>query len=742
MEALLRSTGGSPPLHTAKISRLAISNRIFAAVYASAVLTLLYHHLETLADSTTSISSLLISLSLLIADLILAFMWTTTQSFRMHPVYRTESPESLAKVVTDQTDCVPAMDVFICTADPYKEPPMGVVNTALSVMAYDYPPEKLSLYVSDDGGSAPTLFAFLEAAKFAAHWLPFCRKNDVVERSPEVYFASNDCRFSEAQKIKTMYESMKVRVENVVERGKVGDEFITGEEESQAFNKWTDGFTRQDHPTVIQVILDKSKDRDITGHVMPNLIYVSREKSMTSHHHFKAGALNVLIRVSAIMMNSPIILTLDCDTYSNDPKTLQRVLCYFSDTKVESKVGYIQFPQKFHGINKNDIYGCEIKRLFVINPQGMDGLNGPNHVGTGCFFNRRVFFGGPSALLLPELPELSPYHVVNKPIQSPQVLKLAHRVAGCNYENQTQWGFKVGVRYGSLVEDYFTGYRVQCEGWKTIFCNPDRPAFYGEAPISLIDVLNQNKRWAIGLLEVAFSKYCPLTFGISLMGPLMGLAYAHYAFWPIWSIPAAIYAFVPQFTLLNGVTIFPKVSEPWFVLYLFLFFGAYGQDLLDFIVGGGTFQRWWGDQRMWMIRSLSCFLFGSIEYSMKSLGISTHGFNVTSKVLNEEQSKRYEQGVFEFGVHSPLFVPLTMAAITNLAALIFAIVTILRGGGGDFERLLMQLLIVAFAVVNCLPVYEAMIFRSNKGGIPIKTTLLATFLTLTLFAVAYVTLRN
>lgn len=202
MEALLRSTRGSPPLHTAKISRLAISNRIFAAVYASAVLTLLYHHLETLAHSTTSISSLLISLSLLIADLILAFMWATTQSFRMHPIYRTESPESLAKVVKDQPDCVPAMDVFICTADPYKEPPMGVVNTALSVMAYDYPAEKLSLYVSDDGGSALTLFAFLEAAKFAAHWLPFCRKNDVVERSPEVYFASIDCRFSEAQKIK------------------------------------------------------------------------------------------------------------------------------------------------------------------------------------------------------------------------------------------------------------------------------------------------------------------------------------------------------------------------------------------------------------------------------------------------------------------------------------------------------------------------------------------------------------
>ena len=117
----------------------------------------------------------------------------------------------------------------------------------------------------------------------------------------------------------------------------------------------------------------------------------------------------------------------------------------------------------------------------------------------------------------------------------------------------------MGVRYGSLVEDFFTGYCLQCEGWKSIFCNPERAAFYGDAPISLVDVLNQNKRWVSGFLEVSFSKYCPLTFGTRFMGPLMGLAYAHYSFWAIWSIPAATYAFLPQLALLSGVTIFPKV---------------------------------------------------------------------------------------------------------------------------------------------------------------------------------------
>ena len=118
---------------------------------------------------------------------------------------------------------------------------------------------------------------------------------------------------------------------------------------------------------------------------------------------------------------------------------------------------------------------------------------------------------------------------------------------------------QLGFRYRSLVEDYYTGFRLQCEGWKSAFCNPNKPTFLGDAPITLVDALNQIKRWDIGLLEVAISKYSPITFGVKSMGLLMGLCYANYAFWPILSIPITIYAFLPQFTLLKGISIFPEV---------------------------------------------------------------------------------------------------------------------------------------------------------------------------------------
>ena len=45
-----------------------------------------------------------------------------------------------------------------------------------------------------------------------------------------------------------------------------------------------------------QVLLESGKDIDVSGHSMPNLIYVTREKSITSPHHYKAGALNTLVR--------------------------------------------------------------------------------------------------------------------------------------------------------------------------------------------------------------------------------------------------------------------------------------------------------------------------------------------------------------------------------------------------------------------------------------------------------------
>ncbi|XP_010267672.1 PREDICTED: cellulose synthase-like protein G3 [Nelumbo nucifera] len=587
------------PLHSFEVLRRTPLNRAFALVYATAISALLYRHTLSLlsGSATTFFSFSLVSFSLLLSDAVLAFMWVTEQAFRMRPVRRKVFIENLSRVVDEKN--FPALDVFICTADPFKEPPLRAINTALSVMAYDYPTDKVSVYVSDDGGSQLTLFSLMEAAKFATHWLPFCKEFRIEERCPDAYFRStHSC--AQTEKMKIMYGMMKEKIESVMERrGGFVNDFISSDHHRQAFNKWTPGFTRQDHPTVIEVLLDSGTDKDVTGRAMPNLVYVSREKSSSWPHHFKAGALNVLLRVSETMSNAPVVLTLDCDMYSNDPRTPLRVLCHLFDPVVAPKLAYIQFPQRFHGIDKHDIYGNEQKHLFQLNPMGSDGSAGPNYVGSGCFFRRRSLFGGPFSFLSSGVLQLQA-----KPIMSATPSALSHHVASCTFEHATDWGYKMGFRYGSLVEDYYTGYRLQCEGWKSVFCNPNRAAFLGDVPLNLTDALTQNRRWCVGLLEVGFSRYNPITFGIRSMGLLMALNYAHYAYWPIWSIPITIYAIVPQLALINGLSIFPTMWDPWFYLYWFLFLGAYGQDAIEFTLAGSTIQRWWNDQRMWLIRGI------------------------------------------------------------------------------------------------------------------------------------------
>ncbi|KAK9094686.1 hypothetical protein Scep_026155 [Stephania cephalantha] len=190
-------SNSSPPLHTFYVHRREVPYRLFAVVYLSALLLLFYHYLYKLSNlvkisNSASFPSIFLHLSMIFSDFVLAFMWATAQAFRMRPIRRQTFADNLAKML-DKSGEYPRLDVFICTADPYKELPLSVVDTALSVMGYEYPTDKISVYVSDDGGSKLTLFAFIEAVRFACHWLPFCREKRLVERSPEAYFSNNHC---------------------------------------------------------------------------------------------------------------------------------------------------------------------------------------------------------------------------------------------------------------------------------------------------------------------------------------------------------------------------------------------------------------------------------------------------------------------------------------------------------------------------------------------------------------------
>ncbi|KAG5545589.1 hypothetical protein RHGRI_017925 [Rhododendron griersonianum] len=106
-----------------------------------------------------------------------AFNWVLTVSSKWNQVEYQTYPQRVLQRKLE----LPPVDMFVTTADPVLEPPILTVNTVLSLLALDYPADKLACYVSDDGGSPLTFYSLVEASKFAKLWVPFCKKYSIQD---------------------------------------------------------------------------------------------------------------------------------------------------------------------------------------------------------------------------------------------------------------------------------------------------------------------------------------------------------------------------------------------------------------------------------------------------------------------------------------------------------------------------------------------------------------------------------
>ena len=72
------------------------------------------------------------------------------------------------------------------------------------------------------------------------------------------------------------------------------------------------------------------------------------------------------IRVSSEISNGPIILNVDCDMYSNNSQSILDALCCFMDERRSHGIAFVQFPQKFENVTKNDIYGASLRVISEV----------------------------------------------------------------------------------------------------------------------------------------------------------------------------------------------------------------------------------------------------------------------------------------------------------------------------------------------------------------------------------------
>ncbi|WCJ18426.1 Cellulose synthase family protein [Euphorbia peplus] len=162
-----------------------------------------------------------------ICEIWFAISWILDQFPKWLPVNRETYLDRLALRYDREGEPsqLAAVDIFVSTVDPLKEPPLVTANTVLSILAVDYPVDKVSCYVSDDGAAMLTFEALAETSEFARKWVPFAKRYNIEPRAPEWYFTQKidylkdkvqTSFVKDRRAMKREYEEFKIRINALV----------------------------------------------------------------------------------------------------------------------------------------------------------------------------------------------------------------------------------------------------------------------------------------------------------------------------------------------------------------------------------------------------------------------------------------------------------------------------------------------------------------------------------------------
>ncbi|EFJ14485.1 cellulose synthase-like D2-2, glycosyltransferase family 2 protein [Selaginella moellendorffii] len=770
----------------------------------------------------------------IVCELWFAFSWILDQLPKLCPVNRTtnlavlkdEFERPTAKNPKGRSD-LPGIDIFVSTADPEKEPSLVTANTILSILAAEYPVEKLCCYLSDDGGSLLTFEALAEAASFSRIWVPFCRKHSIEPRNPEAYFmlkgdpTKNKVRadfVKDRRRVKREYDEFKVRINGLGDAIRRRSDAYNAHEEIRAKRIQVDSgcnpgeplnvpkatwmadgthwpgtwlssgseHGRGDHAGIIQVMLAPPSTEHLMGSAdndnnlidtsdcdirLPMLVYVSREKRAGYDHNKKAGAMNALVRTSAIMSNGAFILNLDCDHYVYNSLAFREGMCFMMDNGGD-RIGFVQFPQRFEGIDHNDRYANHNTVFFDVNMRALDGIQGPVYVGTGCLFRRVALYGFDpprcktrscwnrrktrltkkntgismeeneddleAQTLLPKrygtstsfVASISNAEFQGRPLSGQGVMlgrpaaslisprepldaatvAEAINVISCWYEDKTEWGQNVGWTYGSVTEDVVTGYTMHNKGWKSVYCVTKRDAFRGTAPINLTDRLHQVLRWATGSVEIFYSRNNAL-FASTRMKFLQRIAYLNVGIYPFTSIFLTVYCFLPALSLLTGKFIVQTLNVTFLVYLLIITVTICLLAVLEIRWSGITLDEWWRNEQFWVIGGTSAHLVAVFQGLLKVIAGIDISFTLTSKNSGDEDDEFAELYMVKW---SALMIPPLTIMMVNLIAIAVAVSRTVYSPVPQWSKLLGGVFFSVWVLFHLYPFSKGLMGRRRR----------------------------
>ncbi|XP_028952951.2 cellulose synthase-like protein H1 isoform X4 [Malus domestica] len=375
---------------------------------------------------------------------------------------------------------------------------------------------------------------------------------------------------------------------------------------------------------------------------------------------------------------------------------------------------------------------------------GLAGIQGPIYAGTGCFHRRKVIYGlslTDNEELIRSATQILLEENIDQLDDLSCAVEIAYQVAGSEYEDDTLWGKKVGWVYGSVSEDVLTGMKIHARGWKSILCTPEPPGFLGTGPSTTHVMLIQRKRWITGLLEILFSKNCPIF--ATLYAKLefrQCLAYLRILIWGLLSVPDLCYALLPAYCIITNSHFLPKVEEPTLIIFAALFLIKHLYTLHSYLDSGRSIRAWWNQLTVgpWSkITTLTASLFGLVTVVFKLLGISEVTFEVTQKEQNSsssDQEATYDANAGRFTFDgTTIFVPATALLFLQFTALVTAALGLeppaLGVNGAGIGEMMCSVW-----VVLCFWPFVKGLFGKGKYGIPMVTIVKSAVLAFALHA--------
>jgi len=379
----------------------------------------------------------------------------------------------------------PTVDIFITC---YNEPAEMVEETARAALAIDYPPEKLRVYILDDG-NAETMRAMAEQVCLKDLQSPAVRHYSQALQSEREQMVAKRNELETALRELENLENTSVSISSQLSSPQPSSSQQLIQRAVTLLSPEQNNLTQQIFTEINR--LNKSiHKKEIALSNLSRCRYIARPKIKGRAHHAKAG--NINYAVFSGKTTGDFILTLDAD-HIPKPEFLQRVLPYFfsynlRQGKYESNsIAFVQTPQSFYNLPAKDPYGHGARLFYGPIQQGKDGLNSAFYTGTNAILRREALvtmgLQNFSQMFAEDNSRLSEFELIG------------------------------GVSSASITEDMNTAMRLHASGWKSIY--HDEILAVGLAPDDLSSTLKQRLRWAQGTLQVLQTENPLLKPGLS-----------------------------------------------------------------------------------------------------------------------------------------------------------------------------------------------------------------------------------